>query len=68
MWFKLISGLKINLDKSELIPIEGVSNVEGLALMLGCEVRKFPTSYLSPPLGASHKQNFSGLGCSKGGV
>lgn len=31
MWFKAISGLSINLDKSEIIPFEKVVNLEELA-------------------------------------
>ena len=52
MWFEALSGLKINLNKSEIIPIGPVDNVEELAKELGC---KFPTSYLGLPLGAKHK-------------
>ena len=38
MWFEAISRLKINLEKSELIPIRVVSNMEDLAGVLGCKV------------------------------
>ena len=31
MWFEAISGLKINLNKSEILPIGPVANLEGLA-------------------------------------
>ena len=31
MWFEAISGLRVNLDKSELIPVGNVENVEDLA-------------------------------------
>ncbi|KAL6342305.1 hypothetical protein AAG906_007519 [Vitis piasezkii] len=34
MWFEAISGLKINLDKSELIPVGEVSNAEELARVI----------------------------------
>ncbi|RVX01666.1 hypothetical protein CK203_024418 [Vitis vinifera] len=37
-WFEAISGLKINLEKSELILVEDVSNLEELAEILGCEL------------------------------
>jgi hypothetical protein len=50
-----ISGLKINLDKSKLVPVGNVNNVEGLACILGCKVSSLPTKYLSLPLGASFK-------------
>ena len=32
MWFEAISGLRINLDKSEILPVGRVENVEILAL------------------------------------
>ena len=55
MWFEVLSGLKINLNKSEIIPIGSVDNVEELASELGCKVRPLPTSYLGLPLSAKHK-------------
>ena len=50
-----MSGLRINLNKSEIIPIGHVVNVEELALELGCGVGSLPTSYLGLPPGANHK-------------
>lgn len=38
MWFKAMFGLKINMEKSELIPIGDVTNVEDLASVLGCKI------------------------------
>ena len=55
MWFEALSGLKINLNKSEIIPIGTVDNVEELASELGCNVGSLPTPYLGLPLGAKHK-------------
>ena len=55
MWFKALLGLKINLNKSEIIPIGPVDNVEELASKLGCKAGSFPMSYLGLPLGAKHK-------------
>ena len=55
MWFEAVSGLKINLNKSEIIPIRLVANGEELASELGCKVGSLPASYLSLPLGAKHK-------------
>ena len=55
MWFEAVSGLRINLNKSEIIPIGPVVNVEELASELGCEVGSLPMSYLGLPLGAKHK-------------
>ena len=50
LWFSL--GLKINLEKSEMILVGKVDNLEGLACEIGCNVGKLPTSYLGLPLGA----------------
>ena len=55
MWFEALSGLKINLNKSEIIPIGPMDNAEELAIELGCKTGSFPTSYLGLPLGAKHK-------------
>ena len=55
MWFEALSRLKMNLNKSEIIPIGTVDNVEELSSELGCKVGSFPTSYLGLPLGAKHK-------------
>ena len=55
MWFEAISGLRINLDKSEILPVGRVENLENLALEAGCKVGKLPSSYLGIPLGANHK-------------
>ena len=55
MWFEAMSGLKINLAKSEIIPIGPVNNLVELASELGCNIGSFPTSYLGLPLGAKHK-------------
>ncbi|RVX19375.1 putative ribonuclease H protein [Vitis vinifera] len=53
MWFEACSGLRINLEKSEMIPVGRVMNIEGLALELGCKVGGIPSSYLGMPLGAA---------------
>ena len=45
-----ISGIKINLSKSELIPVRRVENLEGLASILGCKVGALPSTYLELPL------------------
>ena len=46
MWFEAISGLRINLDKSEILPVWRVENVWILALELGCKVGALPSTYL----------------------
>ena len=52
MWFEAVSGLKINVNKSEIFPIGTVANLEELASELGCKVGSLPTSYVGLPLGA----------------
>ena len=53
MWFEACSGLRINLEKSEMIPVGRVHNIEGLSLELGCKVGGLPSYYLGMPLGAA---------------
>ncbi|RVW78847.1 Transposon TX1 uncharacterized 149 kDa protein [Vitis vinifera] len=55
MWFEAISGLSINLNKSETLPVGKVENAEVLASELGCKVGSLPSTYLELPLGAPHK-------------
>jgi hypothetical protein len=49
------SGLRINLEKSEIVPIDEIEDVEGLAQLLGCQVASLPMTYLGLLLGASYK-------------
>ena len=46
MWFEAISSLRINLDKSEILLVGRVDNVEDLALELGCKMGVLPSYYL----------------------
>ncbi|RVW54461.1 putative ribonuclease H protein [Vitis vinifera] len=55
MWFEAISGLSINLNKSEILPVGKVENAEVLASELGCKVGSLPSTYLGLPLGTPHK-------------
>ncbi|RVW58237.1 LINE-1 reverse transcriptase-like [Vitis vinifera] len=55
MWFEATSGLRINLEKSELIPVGRVENMDDLAWEFGCKVGSLPSTYLGMPLGASFK-------------
>ncbi|RVW40176.1 LINE-1 retrotransposable element ORF2 protein [Vitis vinifera] len=55
MWFEAASGLRINLEKSELIPIGRVENMDDLAWEFGCSLGSLPTTYLGMPLGAPFK-------------
>ena len=54
-WFEEASGLRINLAKSELIPIGEIDNIAEMAVELGCRVGSLPVKYLGLPLGARHK-------------
>ena len=45
IWLKAMSSLKINLKKSELIPIGRVEDMEMLATELGCKVGRLPSPY-----------------------
>ncbi|KAL6325664.1 hypothetical protein AAG906_023509 [Vitis piasezkii] len=49
------SRLKINLEKSELIPVGNVPNMKELAEVLGYKVGALPTTYLSLLLDAPYK-------------
>jgi hypothetical protein len=53
--FEVVSGLKVNLGKSELVPVGHVDNVDGLAGILGCGVSSLPLKYLGLPLRACYK-------------
>jgi len=50
-----MSGLRVNLSKSALIPISEVPNVHVLASFFGCGVAYLTSSYLGLPRGASYK-------------
>lgn len=51
--FEAASGLKVNFDKSELVPVGNVSDTRQLASILGCKVASLPITYLGLPLGAA---------------
>ena len=55
IWFEAGFGLKINLGKSELVPMEMVHNIELLLSVLGCKQGILPMKYLGLPLGAKFK-------------
>ncbi|XP_059671156.1 uncharacterized protein LOC132316700 [Cornus florida] len=51
-WFQVVSGLKVNVSKSVLVPVGDVPQIEVFAQILGCRTGSFPISYLGLPLGA----------------
>jgi hypothetical protein len=53
--FEVVSSLKTNLAKSELVPVRNVDNMARLARILGCEVASLPLKYLGLLLGALYK-------------
>ena len=55
LWFEAIYGLRINLNKSEILLVGRVENAKLLAVELGCKVGSLPSTYLGLPLGALHK-------------
>ena len=55
MWLEAIFGIKINLEKSELILVGRVPIMEELVDILGCKVGSLPSKYLGLPLGATFK-------------
>ncbi|RVX22281.1 hypothetical protein CK203_001560 [Vitis vinifera] len=50
-WFEAASGLRMNLAKSEIIPVGEVEEILELAAELGCRVGSLPSHYLGSPLG-----------------
>ena len=40
--FQAVTGLKVNVQKSEMVPIEEVDDVHALAEILGCRVGTYP--------------------------
>jgi hypothetical protein len=57
--FEADSGLKINLDKSVLVPVGHVDNMDDLVGILGCGVSSLPLKYLGLPLVAPFKAKSS---------
>uniref|UniRef100_A0A2N9I8D0 non-specific serine/threonine protein kinase n=1 Tax=Fagus sylvatica TaxID=28930 RepID=A0A2N9I8D0_FAGSY len=53
--FEAASGLRINLGKSELVPVRDVADIENLAAILGCKTSSLSMKYLGLPLGARFK-------------
>ena len=55
IWFEAVSGLKVNLGKSELVAVGAVHNMDLLVAVLGCKQRSLAMKYLGLPLGAKFK-------------
>ncbi|RVW41731.1 putative mitochondrial protein [Vitis vinifera] len=54
-WFEAASVLRINLAKSEIIPVGEVEEILELAAELGCRVGSLPSHYLGLPLGVPNR-------------
>jgi hypothetical protein len=54
-WFEVIFGLRVNLGKSELVPVGDVPDLDGLANILGFKTTTLPMKYLGLPFGAKFK-------------
>ena len=55
IWFEAVFGLKINLDKLELLPVGMVHNFDLLLTVLGCKQGSLPMKYWDRLLGAKSK-------------
>jgi hypothetical protein len=60
--FEAAWGLKVNLAKSNLIPVENVDQVGRMAGILGCGIASLQVKYLGLPLGVSYKSTHIGTG------
>ncbi|KAF5462949.1 hypothetical protein F2P56_018911 [Juglans regia] len=58
--FEAVSGLRVNLDKSDILPIGGVPRLRQLANTLGCKIALLPMTYIRLPLGATSSGYFMG--------
>ena len=52
IFFEAITGLRVNVGKSEIVLVGEVGNLGALARILCCKVGRLPMSYLGMPLGA----------------
>ena len=57
IFFEAITGLKVNVGKSEIVPVGDAGDLNGLARILCCKVGSLPMRYLGMPLGAHYKDS-----------
>lgn len=55
LYFQAVSGLKINLGKSEMVGFDVWCDVDTLAQVLGCQAKCLPITYLGYLLGPKAK-------------
>ena len=53
--FEGVTGLRVNMAKSVMVPVGEVGNIAMLAESIDCRVGSLPLTYLGMPLGASYK-------------
>jgi hypothetical protein len=53
----VVSGLKINLSKSDIIPIGEVDDLDSLARIIGCMLALLTMKYLGLSLGTPYKSS-----------
>jgi hypothetical protein len=53
--FEVVTGLKVNMAKSETVSIGVVDGLNDLVELLSCHTGSLPLQYLGMPLGASYK-------------
>ena len=49
-YLQAFTGLKVNVGKSEIVPVGKVNNLDALANILHCRVGSLPMKYLGMPL------------------
>ena len=57
IFFETITGLKVNVGKSEIVPVGDVGNLNDLARTLCCKVGTLLMRYLGMPLGAHYNDS-----------
>ena len=55
IWFEVVSGLKINIGKSKLVPVGVVHTFDLFLNVLGCKLGTLPMKFLCLPLEAKFK-------------
>ena len=56
IWFQAVSGLRVNLAKSSILPVGHLNNIHPLARVLSCNIDTLLTTYLALPLSAKFKE------------
>ena len=54
LWFEVVTELRINLEKSSILPVGNVENLDDLAYELGYKTGTLPSTNLGLPLGMKH--------------